>query len=84
MSYELGIGPRSESVVTIVAALELGFLAYLGIGAAFGIAFVGRGARAIDPLAASAPLAVRVVWWPGAVALWPWLGARWWRAWRSA
>lgn len=70
--------------MTIVDALELGFTTYLALGAVFGCAFVGRGASALDAGAAAAPWSVRIVWWPGAVLLWPWLAASWWRVRRSA
>jgi hypothetical protein len=68
----------AEIPVFVATVLEWCFWSYLASGALFGAAFVARGASALDPAAAAAPLAVRVVWFPGAVALWPWLARRWW------
>ncbi|MCC7170728.1 MAG: hypothetical protein IT459_09785 [Planctomycetes bacterium] len=70
--------------MTVVQVMELGFWTYVALGTGFGFAFVGRGAGVLDPGAATAPLSVRIVWWPGALALWPWLAVAWWRARRSA
>lgn len=51
--------------------------AYLAAGLAFGLAFVWRGAAAVDPAARGMPLRVRFLILPGAAALWPWLLMRW-------
>lgn len=53
---------------------------YAGCGVIFAAAFVWRGAGVIDPVAMHAPLTFRVVIFPGAAALWPWLLLRWRRA----
>ncbi|MGR3983831.1 MAG: hypothetical protein OD817_01030 [Gammaproteobacteria bacterium] len=53
--------------------------AYLLPGAAFGLAFFWRGHAVIAPEARGASLAVRLLWTPAAVALWPLLCVKWWR-----
>ena len=58
--------------------------AYGVLGAVFAVAFVARGAAAIDPVACHAPERVRVLFAPGAAALWPVLALKWARAERSA
>jgi hypothetical protein len=55
----------------------MGLTAYAGIGLVFGLAFVWRGAAAVDPAARGLPLAVRALILPGTAALWPWLLMRW-------
>jgi hypothetical protein len=60
--------------------LQLCATAYAGIGVAFAIAFAARGAGVVDPAARGAPVGFRLLLIPGAVALWPLLGVRWWRA----
>lgn len=50
---------------------------YAAAGTAFGLAFALRGAGRIDPVARSAPLRVRLLFVPGAAALWPALMMRW-------
>jgi hypothetical protein len=50
---------------------------YAGLGLAFAVAFVARGAARIDPAAAGATLGFRLITLPGAAALWPWLLVRW-------
>lgn len=50
---------------------------YLAAGLVFGLAFVWRGALAVDPAARGMPLRVRCLILPGAAALWPWLLLRW-------
>ncbi len=46
-------------------------LIYLAIGSLIGIHFVFKGIRTIDPIANDAPLRVRVLFFPGAIAIWP-------------
>jgi hypothetical protein len=58
----------------IVAALAL----YSGIGFVFALAFVSRGAGAIDPAAKHSGWAFRILILPGSAALWPLLAKRWW------
>ena len=52
-----------------------GFLVLIGVyalaGAAFGLWFIALGAPRCDPMAARAPLRVRLLFLPGAVAVWP-------------
>jgi len=50
---------------------------YGAVGVLFGVFFVWRGAGVIDHAARSAPVSVRAVLFPGAVALWPVLAAKW-------
>lgn len=62
-------------------SLILGALAaYFLVGAIFALAFVGSGVKSIDPVAAMAPLRVRLLFAPGAAALWPMLIRAWLRA----
>lgn len=50
---------------------------YAGIGAIFALAFVTRGVGTIDRAARGAPIGFRIVVFPGAAALWPYLLLRW-------
>ncbi|MEM1022823.1 MAG: hypothetical protein AAGD10_21465 [Myxococcota bacterium] len=54
-----------------------GIIGYGAIGLVFGGAFVFLGAQAVVPAAKSASLATRLLWWPGAAGLWPYLALRW-------
>lgn len=60
----------AQAIVTAMAV-------YLGIGAAFALAFVVAGASRIDPAARGMPWPARLLIAPGAAALWPLLLARW-------
>jgi hypothetical protein len=60
----------AQAIVTAMAV-------YLGIGAAFALAFVVAGATRIDPAARGMPWPARLVIAPGAAALWPLLLAKW-------
>lgn len=60
--------------MTIALSL-LGF--YFLFGLAFALAFVIRGANAIDPAASNAGVAVRIMWLFAATMLWPYLLLRW-------
>jgi hypothetical protein len=51
--------------------------AYLALGAAFALAFVGFGVSRIDPDAKGMPLAARCLLWPGAALLWPLMLYKW-------
>jgi hypothetical protein len=53
---------------------------YLIAGAIFAVAFAARGVERIDSAAAGAGLGFRALIFPGAVAFWPLLLKRWWRA----
>ena len=64
----------------ISAAILVALGLYGLIGALFGVAFVSRGLARVDAAAANAGWGVRLLLWPGAAALWPWLLPRWWRA----
>lgn len=62
-------------------AIVLGVIAgYLIVGVLFALAFVARGAGAIDAAARRAPFRVRLLFAPGAAALWPILLTKWLRA----
>jgi len=47
------------------------FYGYLGLGAIFGLYFVGWGAARIDNDAHQLPILLRILLWPALVALWP-------------
>ena len=53
---------------------------YLVLGLVFAVLFVLRGYKRIDALAATAPLRIRILWMPAAVALWPLLARTWMRS----
>lgn len=53
---------------------------YLLGGAIFGVAFFFRGHAAIAPEASGAPSLVRLIWIPAAIALWPLLAWKWYKA----
>lgn len=68
-----------------VAWVILAFAAaYLLAGAAFAVAFVWRGAAAIDPSARGATAGFRAIIAPGTALLWPVLALKWRRVRRSA
>ena len=50
---------------------------YLALGVLFAVAFVSKGAAAIDPAARAGTWGFRVLIFPGAVLLWPALARRW-------
>ena len=50
---------------------------YLAAGLLFALAFIGFGARRVDPAAADSGWGFRLIILPGTVALWPWLLRRW-------
>ena len=50
---------------------------YLLIGCVFGVAFFFRGYAVIAPQARGASIAVRLLWTPAAIALWPLLARKW-------
>jgi len=54
-----------------VMALLLLLAVYLAIGLLVGLRFVLSTIRRADPVAAEAPLRVRLLFLPGAVAVWP-------------
>lgn len=57
--------------------------AYVAAGTVFAVPFALRGAGAIDPAAKGATRGFRVLTFPGAVALWPFMLVKWRRAARS-
>lgn len=65
-----------------VALLIVG--GYLAIGVVFAAAFVASGVKRVDPVAAHAPLRVRLLFLPGSAALWPLLLRKWAHASRGA
>jgi hypothetical protein len=69
----------NEKMMTAADWIVVGAAVYACIGVLFGIAFVIRGAGAIDPAAKHAGLSFRVLILPGAAALWPLLLHRWMR-----
>ena len=65
-----------------VAAFVLNALAiYAGVGAAVALAFAAFGVTRVQPMAMS--LGARILILPGAVALWPYVLARWIKAGRA-
>lgn|SRR5690554_3894595 len=72
--------PRALLEAKVIALAEwLVYLAgiYLLIGVIFAAAFVAAGVSQIDAAAKGAPLGFRLLIFPGAAALWPYLLARW-------
>jgi hypothetical protein len=57
-------------------AIVILMVGYAALGAAFAVYFVARGAGAIELRAGAAPLIARLLWAPGAMALWPVLAVR--------
>ena len=51
--------------------------AYTGTGIVFGVPFLAFGIERIDPAARGAGVGFRVLVFPGVVALWPVMAARW-------
>lgn len=50
---------------------------YLLVGLVVGLFFVLGGVRGVDPVAAAAPVRVRMLFLPGSVAVWPIVVWRW-------
>ena len=65
---------------TLVEIFVLLFVGYLAVGFLFAIAFVISGVRRVDSTAADGTWGFRLIILPGAMALWPLLAIRWWRA----
>jgi hypothetical protein len=63
--------------VETAEAIVGGLAGYLVLGLAFALAFVSRGAAAIDPAARGMPWLARLLIMPGAAALWPLLIWKW-------
>jgi hypothetical protein len=61
-------------VVEVILSL---IAAYLGCGALFGVAFVTVGVARVDAAARQSSWLFRLLIYPGSVALWPYLAARW-------
>ncbi len=57
--------------------------AYAVLGAVFGVLFITVGIGRVDHAAMHAPWSFRLLIWPGAAALWPFMLLRWKRAMRS-
>ena len=64
-------------MIELVTYLVLALQAYALVGMLFAVAFVLKGAARLDPDAVGATWGFRVLIFPGAAALWPWLLARW-------
>lgn len=56
------------------------FLLYLLLGFLFALAFVVKGVKKVDPVAADTNWKFRLLILPGAMAFWPFLLKKWWRA----
>lgn len=63
--------------VEIASWIFWALMAYAGVGLIFAIAFVTRGANAIDPVARDGTWGFRLLILPGSAALWPLLLTRW-------
>ena len=64
--------------VTLVENVWFAWRVYLGIGAAFALAFVLFGVQRVDPAArGGATWGFRILIVPGSIILWPWLASRW-------
>ncbi len=63
-----------QQVIVILVNL---FQAYLLIGFVFGIAFLWKGARVVDPLVKDTSWAFKLLILPGSIALWPILLTKW-------
>ena len=59
--------------MTFVYSLEIYFL----IGLIFAIAFFFIGYKKINPEANGSKIRVRLLWFPGAMAIWPILSYKW-------
>lgn len=57
--------------MTPIGALLMVLAAYGAVGVAFAVPFALSWVKQIDPVASSAPLRTRLIFLPGAVALWP-------------
>ncbi len=64
----------------VVDAILWAGAAYLGVGAAFALAFVTRGVGRVDPVAAHAGAGFRLIIAPGCMLLWPVMALMWRRA----
>ncbi|MBU6372633.1 MAG: hypothetical protein KJS97_07885 [Alphaproteobacteria bacterium] len=56
--------------------LALALLAYAAAGVGVTVFALAAGLRRIDPTAIAAPLAAKLMWTPGLIALWPIVAAR--------
>ena len=63
--------------MTVVVWLVRGLTIYALVGVVFALAFVWRGIGRIDSVAAEGTLGFKILVFPGCVALWPLLAARW-------
>jgi len=63
--------------LSIASLLVNVFLIYAAIGLVFAIAFVWRGAGAVDPVARQGTRSFKLLIIPGCAAFWPWLLLRW-------
>jgi hypothetical protein len=58
-------------------AIALVAVAYLMVGFIFALLFVWRGASVIDAAAAPSGVGFRIIIFPAAALLWPWLARKW-------
>ena len=63
--------------VEIASWIVWALMAYAAVGLIFAVAFVLRGANAIDPVARDGTWGFRLLILPGSAALWPLLLSRW-------
>ncbi len=70
--------------MTVAGIILLFAAAYFAVGVPFAIAFVARGAAAIDAVAEHAGWGFRLLILPGSAALWPLLLNKWIAAARTA
>jgi hypothetical protein len=62
------------------SAILYGLALYAAAGVVTALAFVSVGVRQVVQPPMSASLGARVLWLPGAFALWPYIVVRWWKA----
>ena len=69
--------------IQIATLIATAVAVYSALGIFFAIAFVAVGLPRVDHAATNAPWGFRVLIFPGAAALWPWMLVRWRRVTRS-
>jgi hypothetical protein len=65
------LGQISMAVLYLLAA-------YIAVGIAVALAFVLVGVTRVQPIPVT--VGARILLWPGAFVLWPWVAARWLRS----
>jgi hypothetical protein len=66
--------------MSISGAIFDAVVLYAAAGAVTALAFVSVGLSRVLPHPVPATLGARILWLPGAFALWPYILVRWWRA----